>query len=99
MNQGTIKCPHCGNEFEISDVLTHQIREHLKTELQADVVKREAEAKRRFDELKVKEESLAKAKDTLNEEIEKQLKEKLNEAESKAAKKVESQFAGQLNEL
>jgi hypothetical protein len=44
MNEGTIICPQCGHAFELSDALTHQIREHLKTELQADLVKREAEA-------------------------------------------------------
>lgn len=99
MAQGTIICPRCGNEFELSDALTHQIREHLKTELQADVVKREAEAKRKFDELKTQEEALTKAKDTLNEEVEKQLKQKLAEAEAKAAKKAEGKFTDQLKEL
>ena len=99
MNEGLITCPQCGHEFELSDALTHQIREHLKTELQADVVKREAEAKRKLDEVKVKEEALAKAKDTLNEEVEKQLKQKLADAEAKAAKKVEGKFTDQLKEL
>ena len=79
--------------------MTHQIRDHLKTELQADVAKREAEAKRKLDEVKAREESLAKAKDALNEEVEKQLKQKLGEAEAKAAKKVEGKFADQLKEL
>lgn len=99
MNEGLINCPQCGHKFELSDALTHQIREHLKTELQADVVKREAEAKRKLDELKAKEEALTKAKDALNEEVEKQLKQKLAEAEAKAAKKVEGKFADQLKEL
>jgi hypothetical protein len=99
MDQGTITCPHCGQSFELSDALTHQIREHLKTELQAELVKREAEAKRRTEELKAREEALAKARDGLNEEVEKQLKQKLAEAEAKAAKKVEGRFADQLKEL
>ena len=99
MDQGTITCPQCGHAFELSDALTHQIREHLKTELQADVAKREAEAKRKLDEVNAREEALAKAKDALNEELEKQLKQKLGEAETKAAKKVEGEFAEQLKEL
>jgi hypothetical protein len=99
MNEGLITCPQCGREFELSDALTHQIREHLKTELQAEVLKREAEAKRKLDEVKAKEEALAKARDTLNEEVEKQLKLKLPEAEANAAKKVEGKFADQLKEL
>src|SRR5437867_379135 len=67
MNDATIACPNCGHRFELSDALTHQIREHLKTELQADMAKREAEAKRKLDEVKTREEALASAKDALNE--------------------------------
>lgn len=99
MDNGKITCPQCGHEFELSDALTHQIREHLKTELQADVAKREAEAKRKLDEVKNREAALAKAKDALSEEVEKQLKQKLAEAEAKATKKVEGKFADQLKEL
>src|SRR5947209_1152709 len=55
--------------------------------------------KRKLDEVKTKEEALAKAKDALNEEVEKQLKQKLAEAEAKATKKVEDKFADQLKEL
>ena len=99
MAQGTITCPNCGNAFELSDALTHQIRDRLKTELQADVVKREAEAKRKLDEVKVKEDALAKARDALNEEVEKQLKQKLGEVEAKDAKKVEGKYTDQLKEL
>lgn len=75
MDQGTITCPNCGHAFELSDALTHQIRDHLKTELQAEVVRREAEAKRKLDEVKAKEDALARARDALNEEVEKQLRE------------------------
>ena len=99
MSQGTITCPQCGHAFELSDALTHQIRDHLKTELQADLVKREAEAKRKLDEVTAREDALVKAKEGLNEEVEKQLKQKLGEVEARAAKKVEGKFADQLKEL
>src|SRR3989344_948277 len=99
MDQGTITCPSCGHEFELSDALTHQIRESLKSELQADVVKREAEAKRKFEDLKSREEALVKAKEDMDLQVESQLKLKLAEAEAKAAKKVEAKFADQLKEL
>jgi hypothetical protein len=92
MNATLINCPQCGHSFELSDALTHQIRDHLKTHLQADVAKREAEAKRKLDEVRTREEALAKAKETLNEEVEKQLKQKLAEVEARATKRVEGQF-------
>lgn len=99
MNTGNITCPQCGHSFELSDALTHQIRDHLKGELQAELVKREGEAKRKLDEVKTREEALAKAQDNLNEAVEKQLKQKLGEAEARAAKSVEKKFADQIKEM
>jgi hypothetical protein len=99
MNANLITCPECGHPFELSDALTHQIREHLKAEVQADVAERETDAKRKLDEVRAREEALAKAKETLNQEVEKQLKQKLAEAESRATKKVEGKFADDIKEL
>jgi len=92
MEPGTITCPNCGQAFELTDALTHQLRDQLRTELQADLVKREAEVKRKLDEAKAKVEGL-------DEEVARQLQSKLAEAEARAAKKVEGKFADQLNEL
>lgn len=69
MNANLITCPQCGHTFELSDALTHQIRDHFKTELQADVAKREAEAKRKLDDVRTREEELAKAKEALPPEL------------------------------
>jgi hypothetical protein len=99
MNTGNITCPQCGHIFELSDALTHQIRDHLKSELQAELIKREGEARRKLDDVKAREEALGKARDALNEEVEKQLKQRLNEAETKAAKTVEKKFAEQIKEM
>lgn len=99
MPQGTITCPKCGHAFELSEALTHQIRDHLKVELQADITRRESEAKRRLDEVQAKEAAVAKARDALNDEVEKQLKEKLAEVETRAAKKAEGRFSDQLKEM
>jgi hypothetical protein len=92
MNNGTISCPQCGHSFELSDALTHQIRDHLKNELQADVIARETEAKCKLDQVKARE-------DALDEEVEKQLKRKLAEVETKAVKKAEEKFSDKLKEL
>ena len=99
MPEGTITCPKCGHTFEMSDALTHQIREHLKTELQADISRREAEAMRKLDEARVREEHVAKQREALGDEVEKQLKAKLTEAEARAAKKAEGQFTDRLREM
>ncbi|MEW6185463.1 MAG: DUF2130 domain-containing protein [Thermodesulfobacteriota bacterium] len=99
MEEGLITCPNCGKEFELSDVLTGKIREHLRAELQQDVVRREGELKKRLKALQEKEEAIAKARDTLEEQVQEGIKERLKDIEEKANKKVEGKYADQMNEL
>jgi hypothetical protein len=99
MEQGMIVCPNCGHEFELSDALTGRIREHLRTELLQEVSRREAELKKRTGDLKEQEAQILKRRQAIDEEIESRLKERLSEAEKKAAAKLEGQYAQQLKEL
>ena len=94
-----ITCPSCGHEFEMSDALTGRLREHLKEELLQDVKRREARLKEKTEALKAQEARVAKSREAIDEEIEAKLKERLSEAEKKAAKKLEGRFADQLKEL
>lgn len=99
MDQGTITCPNCGHQFEISDALTAQIREHLKGELQQEIVSREKDLKKKLDSLKSEKEALEKDREAVDEEVEKKLQLKLEEAEVKAVKKAENKYTVQLKEL
>jgi hypothetical protein len=99
MEQGMITCPSCGHEFEMSDALTGRLREHLKEELLKDVKRREARIKEKTKALKAQEAQVAKSQEAIDEEIEAKLKERLSEAEKKAAKKLERQYGDQLKEL
>lgn len=99
MEEGLITCPHCGQEFALTDAITGKIREHLKTELQQDVTRREGDLKNRLKEVQAQEEAIAKARDTLDEQIQNGIKERLKEVEEKTAKKVEGKYADQLIEL
>ena len=97
--QDNITCPSCGHEFELSDALTGKIREHLKTELLQEVSRREAELKKKNDALKAQTAELAKSREAIEDEIEAKLKERLSEAEHKAAQKLKGQYADQLKDL
>lgn len=99
METGLIACPNCGTEFEISDVLTGQIREQLRAELQQDVARREVEVTKKLKAVKAQEERIAKSRETLDEQVEARLKERLAESEKKAAKQLESRYADQLVDL
>ncbi len=99
MEQGKINCPNCGYEFEISDVLAGQIRDQLKAELSQEVLERETALQKKLEAFKSEKEALDAQRDRLDEEVEKQLAEKLSEAEAKAAKKIEGKYTDQLKEL
>ncbi len=99
MEQGMITCPNCGQEFEMSDALTGRIRKHLKEELLQDVKRREADIKKKTEALKAQEKQISKKQEAIDEEIEAKLKERLSEAEKKAAKNLEGRYADQLKEL
>jgi len=62
-----IKCPNCGFEIAISEVLTVQIRERLKSELETGIRKREAELLKR-------EKQLSQAKASIDEQVAEKLK-------------------------
>jgi hypothetical protein len=99
MEPGMITCPNCGREFELSDALTARIREHLKAELLQEVSRREADLKKRSETLKAQEAQISKSRETIEAEIESRLKERLAEAENRAAQKLEGRYAEQLREL
>ena len=99
MEQGKITCPNCGEEFEMSDALTGRIREHLRGELLKEVSRREGELKKKTAALKVQEELISKSREAIDEEIETKLKERLADAEKKAARKLEGQYADQFKDL
>jgi len=99
MDQGIITCPNCGHQFEISDALTAQIREHLKGEMQQEIINREKDLKKKLAALKAEKETLEKDRQAIDDEIEKKLQLKLEGAVAKATKRVESKYAEQLNDL
>src|SRR5689334_11307913 len=99
ISHGTIACPSCGHEFELSGALTEQIRQHLKCEITEELSTRERELKKKLESLRSEKEQLTRLRESLDEEVEKKLKLRASEVEAKATKKVESRFAEQLKEL
>jgi hypothetical protein len=83
----------------MSDALTGRIRKHLRGELLKEVSQREGELKKKTAALKAQEEQISKSREAIDEEIETKLKERLADAEKKAARKLEGQYADQLNDL
>ena len=69
MNQDTITCPNCGQEFELSDALTGHIREHLRGELLQEVSRREEKLKKQSESLKAQAAQISRGRAEIDEEI------------------------------
>src|SRR5574344_3156345 len=77
-NQTTIKCPNCGTEIDINEVLYHQLENKYRSEhlaqtkkLEAEIEAKRKEYKTHLDSLKVKEEEFKEQKEKFEEEIKK----------------------------
>lgn len=77
-NQTTIKCPNCGTEIDINEVLYHQLENKYRNEhlaqtkkLEAEIEAKRKEYKTHLDSLKVKEEEFKEQKEKFEEEIKK----------------------------
>ncbi|MGJ0322005.1 DUF2130 domain-containing protein [Aliarcobacter cryaerophilus] len=77
-NQTTIKCPNCGTEIDINEVLYHQLENKYRNEhlaqtkkLEAEIEAKRKEYKTHLDSLKAQEEALKEQKEKFEEEIKK----------------------------
>lgn len=74
MTTNLIKCPHCGKDIEVTEVLTHSIRETMKAELEGELAKKEAAFAAQQVALKAKEKELASKLQGIDEEVNEKLK-------------------------
>jgi hypothetical protein len=90
MNPEIIICPNCEFEIPLNEVLTHQIEDSLKKELQKDIRKQEELLAARKEELRSKEEALKKSETDLDDKLQVLLKQKETELIAQATKKARS---------
>ena len=96
MNPDTIICPHCENEIPLTDLLTHQISESLRTDMEKDIRQKEKTLAEKNEKMKAREEALRKQAADVDQLVESQLEEKLKAvqatAKAKAAKDSETEL-------
>jgi len=87
-----VKCPRCGAQIPISEVLTHQIRDRLKEEIEISVRKQEAA-------LAEREKKLTEAKAAIDQQVALKLKAEIGRIQAQEAKKVEDRIKTELEDL
>jgi hypothetical protein len=73
----TVKCPSCGFDINVSDVLFHQVQEQLKKEYEAKGAAKDKEFSAKEQELQQEKEALLKAQESMLEQVNAAVKQRL----------------------
>jgi hypothetical protein len=101
----TIKCPNCGTDIDVNEVLYHQLESQLKRKNMAEQKKFQAEieAKRReykeaLDKLKSQEETIKEQQKRFDEELKKATQKRLKEERLKLQKELKQELENEQKE-
>jgi hypothetical protein len=103
VKENSIKCPECGADIDVNEVLYHQLEDKIKISYDKKSAKEKQELQARLNEVEAKEEKLKKDKEKLDSTVEQQVKTKLKSETTKLEKsireKVDEEKSVQLEEL
>jgi hypothetical protein len=98
-----IKCPNCGTDIDVNDLLSHQLEEEIRQKYQAQLADEKQKFQRQMDELNSAKEEFEQRKKKENElfqeRLEKQLKDDRILIESKLKMKLSEEQAEQFKML
>ena len=101
--ENIIKCPNCGTNIDVQDILSHQLEEEIKQKYQQQIIEEKKRFESQFANLnRAKEEFEQKKKqenELFKERLEKQLKEEKLEIEAKLKAKLNEEQAEQFEAL
>jgi len=89
--QNTIKCPKCGEEIDVQDILYHQVDEELKKKYQEELAKEKEAFETKSSELDAKQKAIEAREKKQEEEIEKLVADKVKTSEALLKKKLKSE--------
>jgi hypothetical protein len=102
-NENHIKCPNCGTEIDVNDLLSHQLEEEIRQKYQAQLSEEKQKFQIQMDALNVAkvefEQRKKKENDLFQERLEKQLKEERVAIETKLKSKLSEEQAEQFKML
>jgi hypothetical protein len=94
----TINCPECGHEFDISDVLYHQVEHELKKDFEARLRKEREKFRSESDKLEQQRAQLEKTQSEQEEIIDKTIREKLKLEKKILAEKISTEVRDEQSE-
>ena len=102
-SESHIKCPNCGTEIDVNDILSHQLEEEIRQKYQAQLTEEKQKYQKEMETLNSAKEEFEERKKKENElfqdRLEKQLKEERIAIESKLKVKLSEEQADQFKVL
>ena len=99
----TIKCPNCGTEINVNDVIYHQLEDQLKARFEADLDKEKTKLEEASATLDKEKKTLEEEKGRIEETIASGLKERMKEEKKRLAgdirKEIEEEKSEQVSSL
>ncbi len=93
-----IKCPNCGKEIDVNEILYHQLQEEIKKEYTAKLLEQQKLYDEKSCELAREKESLDHEKKEIEETIERGVRKKLNAEKSMLERKLRDQIGEEKSE-
>jgi len=92
MEASTIKCPSCGTEINVSDILYHQVQEQLKKDFDKQSAIKEQAYKAKQEEIDRAAALLAQEKENLQQHVDNAVKTRLTTEKEKLEKSIRQQL-------
>ena len=90
--ENIIKCPNCGADIDVNDVLYHQLEEQIKKDYDQKSARVEMELQTKLKDLELEKEKVNKEKVGLNEKISREVQTKLKEEKTLLEKTIRDQL-------
>jgi len=91
-NKTTIKCPNCGSNIDVNDVLYHQLESELKRKFQDEVEAKRKEYKDALTKLRLQEEAIKEQQKKFDEELKKATESRLKEEKLKLQNEIKKEL-------
>ncbi len=91
-NQTQIKCPNCGTDIDVQDILSHQLEENFKKKYNEAVAQERKKYEKEFEVLTKSKEEFEIKKQKENELFQEKLNAKLKEEKEQIERKLKTQF-------
>jgi|WetSurMetagenome_2_1015567.scaffolds.fasta_scaffold48543_2 hypothetical protein len=93
-----IKCPNCGHEIDVNEILYRELHEKIKKEFNSKLVEQQKEFEKKYSDLKKQKEEIERQKSEIEETIEKGVKEKLSAEKIGLEKKIRDEISTEKSE-